>query len=96
MIRILCFVFCFYAIIFDKFCFRYNEDIEGAIVSFNSKSMRPVQTTTSLQNSPGDAYLHFTVKVDIVLFAPKPNMYLTGVCTEVIFARTHEEIKNEL
>ena len=65
------------------FNFRYNEDVEGAIVSFDAKSMRPLQSTTSLQNSPGDAYLHFSIKVDIVLFAPKPSMYLTGVCTEV-------------
>ena len=67
----------------ERYSFRYNEDVEGAIVSFDAKSMRPLQSTTSLQNSPGDAYLHFSIKVDIVLFAPKPSMYLTGVCTEV-------------
>ena len=70
---------------FSKIFFRYNEDIQGAIVAYDSKSMRPVQSTASLQNSPGDAYLHFTIKADIVLFAPKPNMYLTGECTEVSF-----------
>ena len=63
--------------------FRYNDEIEGAVVSYNPKTLRPVQSATSLHNSPGDAYIHFTVKVDVILFAPKPNMYLTGEVTEV-------------
>ena len=62
---------------------RYNEDLNGAIVSYNPSSVRPVSSSTSLQNSPADAYLHFTIKVEIILFAPQPGTYLTGECTEV-------------
>ena len=63
--------------------FRYNDDLHGAIVSFDKNSIRPTSSTTSLANSPADAFLHFTIKVDIILFAPKAGIYLSGECTEV-------------
>ena len=65
--------------------FRYNDDLHGAIVSFDKNSIRPTSSTTSLANSPADAFLHFTIKVDIILFAPKAGIYLSGECTEVNF-----------
>jgi len=64
---------------------KYNDDLHGAIVSFDKNSIRPTSSTTSLANSPADAFLHFTIKVDIILFAPKAGIYLSGECTEVNF-----------
>jgi len=62
---------------------KYNEDLNGTIVSYNPTSIRPTTSTTSLQNSPADAYINFTIQVDIILFAPKPGTYLSGECTEI-------------
>ena len=63
--------------------FRYNQDLNGTIVSYNPLSIRPTTSTPSLQNSPADAYINFTIQVDIILFAPKPGTYLSGECTVV-------------
>ena len=72
--------------------------MHGAIVSFDKNSIRPTSSTTTLSNSPADAYLHFTIKVDIILFAPRAGIYLSGECTEVmiliIVRQYYEQSKN--
>ena len=63
--------------------FRYDADISGTLVAYNDKSFKSVEQTVSLKNRPGEAYLNFTLEVDVVIFSPEPGSFLRAVCKEV-------------
>ena len=65
--------------------FRYDADISGTLVAYNDKSFKSVEQTVSLKNRPGEAYLNFTLEVDVVIFSPEPGSFLRAVCKEVAF-----------
>ena len=53
-------------------------------MAYNDKTFKSMEQTVSLKNRPGEAYLNFTLEVDVVIFSPEPGSFLRAICKEVI------------
>ena len=54
-------------------------------MAYNDKTFKSMEQTVSLKNRPGEAYLNFTLEVDVVIFGPEPGSFLRAICKEVFF-----------